>query len=99
MRCSVEPAQHRAFMHGDVIGCVALNLELRLIFARAMRVAFVDRISRVDLDYSTGYIPCLGIPADVSADFEEFDHVPFSRKRMMARQYRTMRRSNIFPHQ
>jgi hypothetical protein len=53
----------------------------------------------VDLDYSTGYIPCLGIPADVSADFEEFDHVPFSRKRMMARRYRTMRRSNIFPHQ
>jgi hypothetical protein len=62
-------------MHRDVIGPVALDLELWLLFAGMVHIAFVLGIPRVDLDYSARHMASLGIPADMIADFESFAHV------------------------
>jgi len=44
--CSVNLLQRRSLMHGDVIGLVAPNLELRLFLARVARIALYS-VSRV----------------------------------------------------
>ena len=61
-------------MHGDVIGLVAPNLELRLFLARVARIAFVLRVAGVDLDYPAGYTASLRIPANMVADFKVLAH-------------------------
>jgi hypothetical protein len=74
MSCSINLVQHRSFMQGNVIGLVALDLELRIIFAGMMRITFVFRIARVYLDYPAGHMAGFGIPADAIADPEFFAH-------------------------
>jgi len=71
---SVNLVQHRPLMHGDVVGRVALDLVLRLIFAGMVHMAFVLHIARVDLDDAAGHMASLGIPANMVADFEAFAH-------------------------
>jgi hypothetical protein len=59
-------------MHGNVIGPVALDFELGLIFTGMARIAFVLRIARVDSSYPTGNIASLGIPANAITNFKVF---------------------------
>jgi hypothetical protein len=80
--CSVDLLQRRSLMHGNVIGFVALDLELRFIFTGMACVALVLRIARVDLDYPAGYVASLGIPANMIADFKVLAHrSPWSDRR------------------
>ncbi len=74
--CLGNLSQHRPLMHGNVIGLVTLDFELWSILTGAARIDFEFRIARVDLDYPAGYIPSLGIPADVIANFKVFARVP-----------------------
>jgi hypothetical protein len=75
MRIELRNFQHGPLMHRDVVGFVALDLVLRLIFAGMVHIAFVFGIARVDLDYSAGYIASFGVPANMIADFEVFSHL------------------------
>src|SRR5277367_5411016 len=70
--CSANLVQHPPLMHGDVVGGVAPDLVLRLIFAGIVHKAFVLRIACVDLDYSAGHMASLGIPGNMIAHFEVF---------------------------
>jgi hypothetical protein len=74
-RRSLNLAQHFAPMQGNVIGLVALDLELRLVLAGMVNVAFVLRIFSVNFDYSSGHMAGLGIPANMITDFKLLCHV------------------------
>ncbi len=62
-------------MHGDVVGFVALDFVLRLIFARMMGVALTIDISHMHFDNLAGDMPSLGIPGDVVTGFKIVCHV------------------------
>lgn len=62
-------------MHGDMIGRIALDLILRFVLIRVVRIAFVIRVLRMNLDNPTSDMPSLGIPSDVIADLETFSHL------------------------
>jgi len=72
---SVNLLQHRPLVHGDVIGLIALDLELRFLFTGMVHISFVLRVACVDLDYPARDIASLGIPANMIADFEALAHV------------------------
>lgn len=61
-------------MDSNVIGLVAFDLVLRIVFAGMMRIAFVIKIPRMDLDDLPADMPGFGIPGDVIADFERVFH-------------------------
>jgi hypothetical protein len=61
-------------VHRDVIGLVALDLILWLVWARMVRIALIVGVSRVDLDDPATDVPCLGIPGDMVANFETIAH-------------------------
>src|SRR5690606_9599773 len=66
--------QGAALVRGDVIGLVAPDLVLRIVLARATRVALVVEVLRVDGDDGARYPAGLGIPGDVIADLEALGH-------------------------
>src|SRR5436853_1585551 len=72
--CSVNLVQHRALMHDDVIGLVALGLVLGLILAGMAGMPFVLRIARVDLDDSPAHMSRFGISVNMIADFKLAAH-------------------------
>ena len=59
----------------DMIGLVALDFVLRIVFRRMMRIAFVIKVPGMDLDDCSRHPPCLGIPAHLIADFEPLYHL------------------------
>src|SRR5438874_811337 len=62
-------SQSRPFMHGNMIGLIALDFILRLVLSGVMRVALVIRVLRMDLYNPAADMPGLGIPRDVIAHF------------------------------
>ena len=63
-----------AFVHGDVVCFVALDLVLRVVGGGVMGVALVVRVSGVDFDDVAGDVACFGVPGYVVADFEFLCH-------------------------
>lgn len=61
-------------MHGDMVGFIAFDFILRLIWSGVMRVSFVIYVLGMDLDNFPADMSGLGIPGDVIADFETFRH-------------------------
>ena len=59
-----------ALVRRDMIGLVAFDLVLGIIFRGAMRMALVVKISGVDGDDGPQHPACLGIPVYVIADLE-----------------------------
>ena len=55
-------------MHGDVVGAVALDLVLRVIFAGMAWMSLVLCIASVGLDNPAAHVSGFGIPANVIAD-------------------------------
>jgi hypothetical protein len=66
--------QHPAFVQGDVIGFVAFDFVLRLIFARMMDVAFVVHIFGVDPHDFAADAASFRTPTNVIAKFESLGH-------------------------
>jgi hypothetical protein len=64
-----------ALVRRDMIGLVAFDLVLGIIFGGVMRMAFVVKISGVDGDDAPRHPACLGIPAYVIADLESPSHL------------------------
>jgi hypothetical protein len=62
--------QRRAFVHGDVIGLIALDFVLRIIRAGVVRVALVIDVLGMHLDDPAADAPGLRVPGHVVADFE-----------------------------
>lgn len=71
---SVDLLQRLALMHGDVIGFVALDLVLRVLFRAAAYVPLVFRVPGVDFRDLAGDITGFGVPADVISDLECVSH-------------------------
>ena len=69
-----ELLEGRSFMHGDMVGFIALDFILRLIRTGVMSVSFVADIPRMHLDNLAADASGFGIPAHVVADFEAFRH-------------------------
>ena len=72
---SRTPSQRGAFVHRDVVGLIALDLILRLIFASVVRVPFVVDVSGVHLDNRPADVTRLRVPAHMIPDLEFFLHV------------------------
>jgi hypothetical protein len=64
-----------AFMGGDVIGLIAFDFVLGIIFRCVMDMTLVIEVSGMDGDDRPGYPTSLGIPAHVFADLEPFSHI------------------------
>ena len=84
---SIDLVQRRALVHGDVLGLVAFDLILRLIFARVAWMSLLLGVAGVDLDDPAAHMPGLRVPTDVIADFELRAHAlsPPSRQGSMLR--------------
>jgi hypothetical protein len=61
-------------MGRDMIGLVALDFVLRIVFRGVMHMALVVEVSGVDRDNGARHPACLGIPAYVISDFESLSH-------------------------
>ena len=70
-----ELSQSRSFVHGDMIGLVALNFILGLVLSRVVCMALVIRVLRMDFDNPASDMPSLGIPSDVITDLETLYHI------------------------
>jgi hypothetical protein len=77
--------QGRAFVHRHVITFVTLNLILRVVNARVMRVPFVVCVSRVHLNDRAAHITCFGVPAHVITHFKFRGHVKRSSRQWRSR--------------
>src|ERR1043166_3713143 len=66
-KLAAKTSQYPAFVQGDIVGLVALDLVLRLILAGVVDVAFVIHVLGVHPDDAAADAPGLGIPADVIA--------------------------------
>jgi len=56
---SIDLVQCRTLVHGNVLGLVALDFVLRLIFAGVTWMALVLGVAGVDFDDLAGHIPSL----------------------------------------
>ena len=74
MAVSVDLGQCVFLVRRDVIGLVAFNLILRVVFRCAPGVALVIEITGVNPGDLAGYVTCLGIPFYMITDFE-FRHI------------------------
>ncbi len=61
-------------MRGNMVGLVAFDLKMRIIFAGVVRVPFVVEIFRMHFDYLAADVSGLRVPGDVIADFESSWH-------------------------
>ena len=57
-------------MHRDMVGLIAGDLILRLVFAGTLHVPFVIHVLDVDPDDLAADVPCFRIPGHVIANFE-----------------------------
>lgn len=57
-------------MHRDVVGLVALDLILRLILARMMRIALVGDVFCMHFDNLSADVSGFRVPGDMIVDFE-----------------------------
>src|SRR5687767_13319778 len=64
-----------ALMGGDMIGLVAFDLVLRIIFRRVTHMALIVKIFRMDGDNDARHSAGLGIPAYMIANLEPFSHL------------------------
>lgn len=64
-----------ALVRRNVLGLVALDFVLRVIFRRMMRMTFVIEIAGMNPDDRARYPSRLRIPAHVIADFESLGHI------------------------
>lgn len=62
-------------MHGDMVGFVALNFVLRLIFSGVVRMPLIISILSMYFDNPAADMPSFGIPGDVIAHFKIMCHV------------------------
>ena len=69
-----RPTQRGAFVQGDVVCFIALDLVLRLILARVMNIAFIVYVFGVDLYDRAADPPGFRVPAYVIANFECLCH-------------------------
>lgn len=65
-------------MSRDMLGLVAFNFILGIIFRRVMSMTFVVEVAGMNLDDRARYPSRLRIPAHVIADFELLGHLPNS---------------------
>src|SRR6516164_4786723 len=74
----VEPladtSKRAALVHGDVIGFVALDFVLRVVFRGVPQIALMGKIPPVHLDDFAAHARGFRVPADVAADSEFFSH-------------------------
>src|ERR1041384_1752308 len=75
LKLASKPSQYPAFVQGDMVGLVALDLVLRLVPAGMVDVALVAHVLGVHPDDAAADPPGLGIPADVIAALEGLGHV------------------------
>jgi hypothetical protein len=68
--------QRAALVGGYVVGLVALDLKLRLVFRRMVGMPLVIEITRMDRDDRSRNAPGLRIPAHMVADLEPLRHMP-----------------------
>ena len=59
----------------NMIGLIAFDLVLRVIFGSVMHIAFVIEILGVDGDDGPRHAARLRIPGDMVADFERLGHL------------------------
>src|SRR4249920_3155500 len=71
---SAETSQHRGLVEGDVIGLVALDFILRLVWGGTVNVTFVIDGSSMHFDDFSAHPPGFRIPAHVIANLERLDH-------------------------
>src|ERR1044071_1539644 len=75
LKLASKPSQYPAFVQGDMVGLVALDLVLRLVPAGMVDIALVVHVLGVHPDDAAADPPGLGIPADVIAALEGLGHV------------------------
>lgn len=61
-------------MHRNMVGLVALDLILRVMFTRMVRISPVIEIIRVDLDYSSADVSGFRVPGHMIADIKSLRH-------------------------
>ena len=66
--------QHRALVHGNVLGLVALDLILRIVLGTMARVTLILGIAGINLDDPASDMARFGIPTDVVTDLEFCGH-------------------------
>jgi hypothetical protein len=57
-------------MHGDVVGLIAFDFVLWIVWAGMMGIPLVIYVFRMNSDNSTGDASGLGIPGDMISNFE-----------------------------
>ena len=67
-------AQSGSLMQRNVIGLIALDFVLRVVFARMVNIPLVVNVFCVDLHDPAANASSLGIPGYVGAYFEAFGH-------------------------
>jgi hypothetical protein len=75
-----QPRERGALVHGNVIGLAALDLVLRGLRARVMRVALIVDVLRMNPDDRAADAPGLRVPTDPIPDLEPFSHQCFPRR-------------------
>jgi hypothetical protein len=73
-------SKRAALVHGDVIGLVALDLVLRILFRSVAHISFVGDILAMHLDDLAAHAAGFGVPPDVAADPEFRRHVSHARQ-------------------
>ena len=64
-------------MRSNMIGFIAFDLVLQIIFTGMMCIAFIVEIGSVDFYDLSGYMSCFRIPSHVIADLEFVCHDSF----------------------
>src|SRR5690348_7010664 len=69
-RSAASSSQRCTLVRRDVIGLVALDLVLRIVWRRVVRVPLVVEIARMNLDDRAADVSGFRIPGDVIPDLE-----------------------------
>ena len=70
----IEVGERTALVRRDVIGLIALDFVLRLVWRGVMRVALVIEVRRVHRDDGSAHAPRLGVPPNVVTNRELLTH-------------------------
>src|SRR6476620_7178336 len=71
--------QRRTFVHRDMVGLVALDFILRIIWGRVVRISLVIRIFRMNLDDLAADMTGLRVPGHMIANVEFCRHDGYLR--------------------
>jgi hypothetical protein len=74
-----DEIQSGALMQRNVIGLIALDFVLRVVFARMVNIPLVMNVFCVDLHDPAANASSLGIPGYVGTHFEAFGHATAPR--------------------